>query len=68
MDKYICLLLFLFAVIIFGFVYWRARFVAKKYCEYYNLDFKRFWRDIFLLKNKWEDSEWSRRKYKLNKE
>ena len=68
MDKYICLLLFLFAVIIFGFLYWRARFVAKKYCEYYNLDFKRFWRDIFLLKNKWEDSEWSRRKYKLNKE
>ena len=68
MDKYVCILLLAFAIAVFGFLYLRARWVAKKYCELYELDFKRFWRDIFLLKNKWEDDEWSRRKYKLNKE
>ena len=68
MDKYIFIILLAFAIIVFGFIYWRARFVAKKYCEFYKLDFKRFWRDIFLLRNKWEDSDWDRRRYKLNKE
>lgn len=65
---YVYLLLFAFAIIVFGFVYLRARWVAKKYCEFYELDFKRFWRDIFLLKNKWEDNKWDRRRYKINKE
>ena len=65
---YVYLLLFAFAIIVFGFVYLRARWVAKKYCEFYELDFKRFWRDIFLLKNKWEDNKWDRRRYKINQD
>lgn len=51
MDK-ITIALLAFCIGVFGAVYLYARCKTKQFCKENNLDFKKFWRDILLLRNR----------------
>lgn len=63
MELYVILILVAFAVIVFLITFFSTRRIVKNYCEENNLDFKRFWRDTLLFRNKTIENENYKRLY-----